>query len=430
MRSRLPDEKIAHAFQKALDKPGLIKNDDTALIFYDLTFLEERIRNLVALFPPNTLHAVAIKANPLVSVLKKLYRMDVGLEAATLPELYLAEKTGFSPNRIVYDSPCKTVEELEYALRLGVHLNADSLAELDRIDAVLTKTERKGSVGIRINPQVGTGTIATTSVADEYSKFGVPLKENRQALIDAFVKFDWLNGVHLHIGSQGCPVEMLIAGVEIALDFIREVHQVFAWKGIQRRINIFDMGGGLPVSYQREIAPVPMAVYRDALQRRCGELFSGEFKLITEFGRYLHANTGWTVSRVEYVKPGAELKTLMIHVGADLFIRKCYQPEYWNHEITVFDRNGQLKTGKDSQKYVIAGPLCFAGDMIARGIELPEVEVGDYVLIHDTGAYTLSMWSRYNSRQIPKVIGYFDDGASIEILRERESLSDLFEFWQ
>jgi diaminopimelate decarboxylase len=73
--------------------------------------------------------------------------------------------------------------------------------------------------------------------------------------------------------------------------------------------------------------------------------------------------------------------------------------------------------------------LCFAGDIIARDIELPEAEAGDYILIHDTGAYTLSMWSRYNSRQIPKVIGYDKENKTFEVLKERESKEDLLKFW-
>jgi diaminopimelate decarboxylase len=119
----------------------------------------------------------------------------------------------------------------------------------------------------------------------------------------------------------------------------------------------------------------------------------------------------------------------MVHVGADLFLRKCYRPEDWHHEITVLDQQGKIKSGRDKNKYIIAGPLCFAGDILAKTIELPSVEKGDFIIIHDAGAYTLGMWSRYNSRQIPKVIGYYADGKRFEILKERESLQKVWEFW-
>ena len=69
-----------------------------------------------------------------------------------------------------------------------------------------------------------------------------------------------------------------------------------------------------------------MEEYRNALNARFPELFTGEFKLITEFGRYVYANSGWVASRVEYVKDGASIKTALIHVSADMFLRECYNP--------------------------------------------------------------------------------------------------------
>jgi diaminopimelate decarboxylase len=95
----------------------------------------------------------------------------------------------------------------------------------------------------------------------------------------------------------------------------------------------------------------------------------------------------------------------------------------------VTDSKGILKKGTETFSYSIAGPLCFAGDILAKDIALPLVEEGDYILIHDVGAYTLSMWSRYNSRQIPKVIGYHNNKDDFKILKNRESRQDLVDFW-
>ncbi len=112
-----------------------------------------------------------------------------------------------------------------------------------------------------------------------------------------------------------------------------------------------------------------------------------------------------------------------------MFLRKCYNPGDWHHEISVVDRSGHAKSSGEMKKYTVAGPLCFAGDIIAREIELPEVNEGDYLIIHDTGAYTLSMWSRYNSRQIPEVIGYRNDGERFELLKAREDIERIQDFW-
>lgn len=429
MQARLADEQISAVFAKSLQHKDLIDTEDTAVIFYDLSFLNERIQDLIATFPATTLHAIAIKANPLQKILSKIKTLGVGLEAATLPELHLAIGAGFTADKIVFDSPAKTTAELEFALNAGIHVNADSFAELERIDAILRRGQSPSTIGLRINPQTGTGKILSTSVAGDYSKFGVPLNEYRNEFKETFLRYDWLRGVHVHIGSQGCKVEMLISGIAKLLGFVHEINSELHAQQKPGKINLFDLGGGLPVAYHRDEVPVSMRRYKEELEARCPELFTPEYKLMTEFGRNIYANIGWVASRVEYVKRGQNIHTAMLHVGADLFLRECYNPQDWHHEIIVVDRTGRIKLGLDEQRYILAGPLCFAGDVMAREIALPKIAAGDFVIIQDTGAYTLSMWSRYNSRQIPKVIGYDQDGATFEILKAREPLENVLRFW-
>ncbi len=429
MENQLSDEKISISFSRALCEKNIIDADDTAIIFYDLTFLEQRIENLISLFPGNVLHAIAIKANPLHKILTWMRQFGIGLEAATLPELHIALNAGYPPEKIVFDSPTKTIQELEYALDLGVHINADSLSDLDRIGELLLNKRSKGTIGVRINPQVGTGKILSTSVAGEYSKFGIPINEYRQELTDRFLNCDWLTGVHLHIGSQGISLEQLLKGLERIMSFITDVNSLLLKENKGRSINLIDIGVGFPISYDRDIPPVSMAKYQAEIEKRFPDLGNGKFKVITEFGRYVHTNAGWVASRVENVKRDREINTVMVHVGADLFLRECYNPNDWHHEIIVLDSSGMIKSGTDKNKYMVAGPLCFADDLIARDIPLPRVEVGDYIIIRDTGAYTLGMWSRYNSRQIPKVVGYYEAGERFEVIKDRESLQKILDFW-
>ena len=429
IHSRLQTDEMCTVFSKALKDITIISPDDTAAVFLDLAFIEERSKGLLSLFPPGTLHAVAVKANPLIRVLEKMRFLGSGAEVASLPELFMAEKAGFAPETIVFDSPCKTREEIGYALHAGVYINADSFDELDRIDDMMKSIKSSSGVGLRINPQVGTGTIKATSVAGDISKFGVPLNENRDKIKEYYLKYEWLKGIHVHIGSQGCPVALLVSGIRKVLDFANEVNIYLEAEKKQNRIEVFDIGGGLPVSYHPDKEPVSMAEYAAMLKENCSELFTGRFRLITEFGRYIFANSGWVASKVEYVKREKNHNIIMTHVGADLFLRKCYNPGDWHHHITVANKYGKLKTGTDKNRYTVAGPLCFAGDVLATDLELPEVNEGDYLLIHDAGAYTLSMWSRYNSRQIPKVAGYYTGDEDFEVLKERERPEDLWEFW-
>jgi diaminopimelate decarboxylase len=367
-----------------------------------------------------------MKTNPLVRILELCRNLNAGVEVASLGELVIALKAGYTPGKIVYDSPVKTVEDLGFALKAGVHINADSLMELQRIKELKDGCRSESTVGIRINPQVGEGKILESSVAGEYSKFGVPIKSKRVELIRAFKDHPWLTGAHLHMGSQGYALDMLIKGIGVVFDFVNEVNDLVG----HPQIRIFDIGGGIPVSYSHHKASVSMEEYATAIRDVFPQLFTLHFSLFTEFGRWVHVNTGWVASRVEYVKKDPGINTAMIHAGADLFLRECLNPKDWQHVYSVLDKNGHLKNGLDTTPYNLAGPLCFSGDILARNVELPVVEEGDYIVVHDAGGYTFGMWSRYNSRQTPRIIGYRNDGGQFEILKERESFEELARFWE
>jgi len=423
MKKRINDDTVTTVLGKAI-KNKLLNDDNSSLILYDLDYLTERIKNLKKFFPPTALHAVAIKSNPLPVILEYLKKLNVGAEAATLPEVYLAESSGYTSEDIVFDSPAKTHKDIEYVLKRGYHINADSINELERIDSLITDFDIKSTAGLRINPQTGKGNIHMTSTAGQYSKLGVPLDEKKTLIKEYYVKYKWLNGVHLHIGSQGYSVDQLVEGIKKVYDFIEEINPATDY-----RIKIFDIGGGLPVAYEKNQEDPSIQEFANKLQRNCPHLFTDKYKIITEYGRYIHANTGWIVSRVEYIKKSKDINTVIIHVGSDLLMRRCYFPEQWHHEISVRDKQGREKNNKPVT-YTVVGPLCFQGDIIAQDIELPELEEGDYVIIHDTGAYTLSMWNRHLSRQIPLTMGYFNEGNRFLPVKEKESLEDIYNFWK
>ncbi len=443
MQTNISRHQISKIVQQALQE-GLVREEDTAILFQDLDYLESRIANLKSCFPSGTLHALAIKTNPLAKILEFTRNLGVGAEAATVGEIYLALRAGFLPEQIVFDSPVKTISDLRFALEQGVHVNCDNLSELKRVGILLNNIHSISTIGIRLNPQVGIGTILESSVAGAYSKFGVPIQTQRNELKEAFLTYPWLTGIHLHVGSQGCSMDMLVEGVGILYDFALEINKQRTANS-EKPINIFDIGGGLPVAYLYDQTPPLMKDYVEALKVRAPDLFEGtegqrdqspvtghgsrsNWRLITEFGRWAFVNSGFTISRVEYVKRDPGINTAMIHVGADLFVRECLSAADWTHEYSVLDRHGNLKEGHDENPYNLAGPLCFAGDIITKNVILPTVEEGDYIVIHDTGGYTFSMWSRYNSRQTPRILG-IKDGA-FSILKERESLEEVVRFWE
>jgi diaminopimelate decarboxylase len=222
---------------------------------------------------------------------------------------------------------------------------------------------------------------------------------------------------------------MLVEGTRRVVAFALDVN---ASLSPPARIHRVDIGGGLPVTYDADQPAPSMGRYAAELERRCPELFTGRWRLVTEFGRYYHATTAWAVSRVEYVKrtqgrTGGRTSAAL-HLGADMFLRRAYAPDHWPHAFTVLDRDGQLKQG-DPAPVTIVGPLCFQGDVLAHDILLPPVEEGDSIVVHDAGAYTMAMWSRYNSRQMPAVVGYEDRGETMTLLRKRETEETLVRFW-
>ena len=453
MKATLTPLDIEETFQNALHE-GWIREEDTTVIFHDLTFLAEKVNLLKNLFPFGTLHAIAIKANPLLRILEFLRQLGMGAEAASLGEVTLALEAGYDPHMVVFDSPVKTISDLEFAMKAGVHINIDNFSELQRIATLRERLHSESSFGIRINPQVGTGQIAGSSVAGIYSKFGIPITSGRRELLGAFHQYKWLTGLHLHVGSQGCPMELLLAGISRVYQLMEEVNTMSG----SQRIRMFDIGGGMPAIYRHSDPGFSMESYLSAIQERFPGLFNLQAtsfppSIITEFGRWVHAGAGWVACRVEYVKSDPPQNTVMIHAGADLFLRECLNPTDWHHEYTLLDYSGRIKysTIKNDHpqddldstnynkmmeesslpliSYNIAGPLCFSGDILARDIHFPKIEEGDYIVIHDAGGYTFSMWSRYNSRQTPRIIGYKNNGQQFEFLKERESVQQLSGFW-
>lgn len=418
-------EAMAAVLQRAL--PADVMNDAPAVVFHDLGRMRARIRTLRRHFPDHALHAVAIKANPLIDVLRDIVAEGAGLEAASMEEVHCALAAGCPPSRIVYNSPAKRRGDLVEALRRGVAINADSLDELARIEALRT-SDSASRVCLRINPLVGSGTIAITSVANRDSKFGIPL-DREEAIVGAFRRYPWLTGLHIHVGSQGCQVEMLTEAVGVTLRLRGRIHEALG----RTQVTTLNVGGGLPWAYREGEVPPSLERYAGALREEHPELFGGDIGIVTEFGRAVQAGCGWAASRVEYVKEDRDEPLAVIHLGADFLMRTAYHPGDWPHRLSVLTPEGEVKSG-ERRAYTVAGPLCFSGDVIARSRMLPVLEEGDWVVIHDAGAYTLSMWSRHCSRGLPLVLGYDerDEGGGkidFKTLRQSEAPEDVVAFW-
>ncbi|GAA2054938.1 diaminopimelate decarboxylase [Catenulispora yoronensis] len=415
---------------------GLLDPDETPVAaFVDVTGIAETARELRAAWPAelDVLHSFAAKANPLVPVLALLLEHGLGCEVSSPGELAQARAAGFPAGRTVLDSPAKSRRELVDALTSGIALNIDNFEELERVDRLIADGLPARRLGVRINPQVGIGSIEAMSTAGRTTKFGIALADpgNRDRLLRAYAARPWLRWVHVHVGSQGIPLELNADGVAEAVAFAQQVNALRPGQ-----VEGVDIGGGLPVDFTGDEDTPTFADHVAVLRRAAPELFSGAFRVVTEYGRSILAKNGFIASRVEYTKYTGGRAIALTHAGAQVAARTVFAPDAWPLRVLAYDRHG-LPSGAELEVQDVAGPCCFAGDLLARERKLPKLGTEDVVVVPDTGAYYFSSPFQYNSLPMPPVFGFEiadgSDGAdgsdtevvSFRVFRRAETLDEL-----
>ncbi|MFD6415524.1 diaminopimelate decarboxylase [Streptomyces sp. NPDC060194] len=418
-------ERVGAVLRRAIED-GLLDGGLPVAGFVDVEGVRRSVGELHAAFDgvPDVLHTFAAKASSLVPVLRLLAGLGMGCEVASPGELRLAREAGFAPGRIVLDSPAKTWDEIAEALDLGIALNADNLAELDRIDAL--RPEGCASVvGLRVNPQVGGGAIGAMSTATPTSKFGVALRDpgSRERVVEAFVRRPWLTRLHAHVGSQGCPLELIAEGIAETYRLAEEINAAAG----RQQVTSLDIGGGLPVNFSDDETRPTFRDYTAALRAAAPGLFDGRYGLVTEFGRSILAKNGFIAARVEYAKEAGGRRIAVTHAGAQTATRTVLMPGSWPLRVGAFDAAGRPKDGPQVAQDV-AGPCCFAGDVVAEDRELPLLDEGDHVVLYDTGAYYFSTPWAYNSLPRVGVHGFAvgaDGGVRLTVVRDAQTLDEI-----
>jgi len=403
----------------------LLGEDRPLAAFVEVDGVARTVRALEQAFPDHFEHMFAAKANTMRSALKLVRDLGMGCEVASPGELEQALRVGFEPRNIVFDEPAKTRAVLHRVFETGVNLNIDNLQEFSRVAEQAIAAGNGRDIGFRINPQVGAGDIGAMSTATPTSKFGVALEDgdNRRTLIDTYVKNPWMNAIHSHVGSQGCSLDLLSEGVRKTTQLAEEIN----YRAGRRQVAVIDIGGGLPVNFESDEIRPTFGSYADALRDKAPELFEGRYRVKTEFGRSIMAKSGFIASRVEYTKQSGGRSIAITHAGAQVAVRTVFMPDYWKLRISVYGPDGVKKDG-ESVTQDIAGPLCFAGDMTGTGRALPRIEPGDYVVLHDTGAYYFSNPFIYNALSAPAVYGAKpgpDGSVGFDCWRNQQSMDDM-----
>jgi len=430
-------EHVEAVTARSLDYEGVIKqlvsenllNDEEKVVdVFDCDEFDARVTTLLEAFPEDFItHTLAVKAQPLAGILKRALEKfpRFGLKCASSQEAWLAYQLGVRTTDIVYHSPVKTKKQLALAIKSGFHVNCDNIVEMDMISEILENFPGgpKGTrtrFGVHLNPIVD----LKQNVKAIGSKFGfLYCDETFKEIVQLFRKYPWLEGLHCHVGSQGSMPDLIARGAQVIFQAAEDINEVLG----ENRIRILDIGGGVPTTYSQPQEVFQFSEYRKILDEKVPDFFSGKYKVIMEFGRSVFTKCGITLARVSSVKASDENSdsviaqyramsgvnpTVITHVGSNGFLREAYQMEsgMWRRRVTVFNADGSAKVGDDIEfvKQDIAGPLCSQGDYIVKDVPMPiETKHNDIVVIHDTGAYTYSMYCRYNSYPAHTVYGLY-----------------------
>jgi diaminopimelate decarboxylase len=378
----------------------------TATLERHYKVLEQAFRDQKALI------CFAVKANSNQAVLATMARLGAGMDVVSEGELRRARAAGVPPSKIIFAGVGKTRAEMAYALQEGIlGFNVESEPELIALSEVATGMGKTASIAIRVNPDVDAKTHAKISTGKAENKFGVPYEDARELYARA-AKLPGLkiSGIHMHIGSQITD----LAPFRDAFALLRDLARDLKADGIA--LEHLDIGGGLGVPYHggNDVPPTPDE-YAAVVKKALGDL---GLKLVLEPGRMIVGNAGVLVTRVSYVKDGADKTFTIVDAAMNDLIRPTLYEAY--HDVWPVE---EVRSDMSPMQQDIVGPVCETGDYLAQERALPPAEAGDLLAIMTAGAYGAVMSSTYNTRLlVPEVLV---TGDRFAVVRPRPSYDDL-----
>ena len=365
---------------------------ETPFYYYDVNVLRETLSciNKEAGKYNNFCVHYAVKANANHKVLTIIRESGLGADCVSGGEIRAAIKAGFPTNKIVYAGVGKTDWEINLGLDYDIFcFNVESVPELEIINELASAKGKTARVAFRINPNVGAHTHANITTGLAENKFGISM-EDMDKVIDMagtlpHVKFV---GLHFHIGSQ-----ILDMGDFVALcNRVNELQEkLYARQIIVEHINV---GGGLGIDYahpNRQAIPnftEYFATYHKHLKLRPQQT------LHFELGRAVVGQCGSLISKVIYVKQGANKQFAILDAGMTDLIRPALYQAY--HKIENITSEEPMET------YDVVGPICESSDVFGKAIDLNKAHCGDLFALRSAGAYGEIMASAYNCRALPK----------------------------
>ncbi|NIG99261.1 MAG: diaminopimelate decarboxylase [Buchnera aphidicola (Periphyllus acericola)] len=372
-----------------------IKIYKTPLWIYDYKTIKKQILKLKKF----DIIRFAQKSCSNIHILKIMKKLGAKIDAVSLGEIERALKAGFKGNcnDIVYTSDIIDTQTLKKVVLHKIPINIGSIDMIKKIG----KISPNHKVWLRINPKFGDGHNKKTNTGGKNSKHGV---WNTQLAISLIQKYNLnLIGLHMHIGS-GADYNHL---KKVCYAMIKSALL------INKKISFISAGGGLPIPYKTNDKKINIKSYHKIWKKsikNISETLKCKIKLEIEPGRFLVAQSGILVSKIESIKIVKNQTFILVNVGFNDLIRPALYGSY--HYISVISKDNRKLNTLKKIKVVIGGPLCESGDIFTQKenseiytIKIPKVKLGDYIIFHDTGAYGASMSSNYNSRPlIPEIL--------------------------
>jgi diaminopimelate decarboxylase len=400
---------------------ALAQQHGTPLWVYDAGTITARIASLRQF----DVVRFAQKANSNTHILRLMKRLGVAVDAVSLGEIERALAAGFTPgvhgdhSDIVFTADLLDHATLKRVVELGIPVNCGSIDML----AQLGMASPGHPVWLRINPGFGHGHSNKTNTGGEHSKHGIWHGDLERALAAVRGRGLVLKGLHMHIGS-GVDYSHL---QEVCGAMVRLVETV---KSVGMDLKAISAGGGLSIPYREGDPQIDTAHYFslwDAARQQVAAMLGHAVALELEPGRYLVAESGVLVSEVRATKDMGRNHFVMVDAGFSDLMRPAMYGSF--HGMELLHHDGTQASG-DTQETVVAGPLCESGDVFTQGEggvvlqrALPKAQVGDFMVIHDTGAYGASMSSNYNTR--PLIAEVLLEGGAPRLIRRRQTVAEL-----
>ena len=383
---------------------------DTPLYVYDFDYFKNQFEKLKKAFKARkSIIAYAVKANSNLSVIRHFANLGSGADCVSIGEVKRALLAGMDRYKIIFSGVGKRDDEIKEAIKKDIlMINAESEAELQKIETIAKNMAKTARISIRVNPNIDPKTHPYISTGLHENKFGVDIESAKKMYIYA-KKSEFLNpvGIHFHIGSQLTELEPIREASDLVADLLKSL------KAINIDIRFFDVGGGLGIKYKDEKLIEPY----DYAQAILSTLSGLDVTIICEPGRFLVGNGGWFISKVLYEKTNGDKRFVIVDGAMNDLIRPSLYDAYHKIEVLSSVENPEIS------KANIVGPVCESGDFFAKDVEVPKTNPDDIVIIHSAGAYGFSMSSNYNTR--PRAAEVAVQDGKDRLIRRRETFEDL-----